>query len=344
MGAEIPFNAQPPLTLLARDRAAYGLLCRILTASHTGRPKGQPALEWSEFLKLLERPESEGLIALLPEEWGPGTDGLITLRDFFPDRLFQALIRALDGKDAQRTGRALAMRRELGIPIVATNDVHYHVRERRMLQDVVTSIREGTPLSQAGTRLFPNAERYLKSPDEMRELFQDLPEAIENTVKIADLCTFSPSELRYRYPSEWLPKGESAQGYLARLVLEGERRRYPGGTPDDVQRQIKHELELIDKMRFADYFLTIWEITDFARKQDILFQGRGSAANSVVCYCLGITAIDPIRMNLLFERFISVERGEPPDIDVDFENGDVKKSSSIFTKNTDAIAPPWFRP
>ncbi|MGZ3689833.1 MAG: error-prone DNA polymerase, partial [Bdellovibrionota bacterium] len=195
-----------------------------------------------------------------------------------------------------------------------------HVRERRELQDAITAIRENEALDRVGRRLFPNGERYLKSGAEMADLFSDLPEALENTVELADRCSFSPGELRYYYPSEWIPAGESAQSYLTKLVWKGAEWRYPEGVPEDVRRQIGHELALIAQLQYADYFLTIYEIVEYARAREILCQGRGSAANSVVCYCLAITAIDPVRMNLLFERFLSVERDEPPDIDVDFEH------------------------
>jgi error-prone DNA polymerase len=187
------------------------------------------------------------------------------------------------------------------------------------MHDVLCSIREGKPMSEMGTDLFSNAERYLKSPAQMQKLFSDLPDVLARTVEIAQACQFSPAELRYQYPSEWIPEGETAQSHLEKLVWQGASLRF-GKVPDDVRKQLVHELELTKQLSFADYFLTIWEIVDFARKREILCQGRGSAANSAICYCLGITAIDPVKMNLLFERFISAERNEPPDIDVDFEH------------------------
>ncbi len=318
VGAEVPFDEdRPPITLLARDRAAYGLLCRTLTAAHADRPKGEPVLRWLEFLSLMERPESRGLVAL-PEP-GPRAE-IATLRDVFSDRLFLPVSRHLDGLDRQRLERARELAREHGCRLVAVNDVRAHLPDRRKLQDVFTALRHRVPLSDAGRRLHSNAERYLKSPARMARLFADLPDALRATVDIAESCVFSPSELRYRYPSEWIPAGETAHEYLTRLTCEGAARRYPAGAPDAVRRQLAHELGLIGELGFADYFLTIWEIVEFARGRGILCQGRGSAANSAVCYCLGITAIDPVRMNLLFERFISAERGEPPDIDVDFEH------------------------
>ena len=307
------------LHLLAKDRSGYGLLCRLLTASHEGQAKGRALLSWSRFLELMGEPSSAGLIALIrtpTQELFP----YAALSGLFPGRIYLALARVLDGGDRVRTEQTVELSRKFQLPIIATNDVHFHLRPRRVLHDVLTAIRENTCLDQIGRRIFSNSERYLKSPREMKALFADMPEALSNTLRVAEQCSFSPSELRYYYPSEWIPIGETAQSYLTRLTWKGAEGRYPAGIPEDVTHQLLHELELIEKVRFADYFLTIWEIVEFARTRKILCQGRGSAANSAVCFCLGITAIDPVRMNLLFERFISVERGEPPDIDVDFEH------------------------
>ncbi len=315
VGADLAIQGQPRLTLLARDRAAYGLLCRIITESHHDRPKGEAALEISKLAEFLNRPAAQGLLAL-PDA---GSD-YIFLKEHFPQRVFLPLLRALDGWDLQRTQNILNLRKEFGFPIIATNDVHYHIPHRQKLQDVLTTIREKTTLSKAGYKLFPNGERFLKSPKEMQKLFNDLPEALSETMAIAESCTFCPSELRYRYPSEWIPAPHTAQSYLAELAWAGAKKRYKGDLPTSVSDPIQHELRLIKKMNFADYFLTIYDIVKFARSQNILCQGRGSAANSVICYCLAITAVDPVRMGLLFERFISEERNEPPDIDVDFEH------------------------
>ncbi len=324
-GAEVILaDALPPITFLARDRKGYGLLCRMLTAAHADKPKGEARLTWAELTDFLSRPESRGLIAL-PEpapfdsESGLGLD-YGALSDLLKDRLYLPLWRHLDEGGAGRTEQALALSHRYNAPIVATNDVHYHAPERRRLQDVLTATREGVALKRGGHRFFSNAERYMKSPRQMKNLFRDLPEALSNTLEAAERCTFSPSELRYRYPSEWIPALHTAQSYLTQLTWEGAEGRYPAGIPSDVRAQLEHELRLIESLAFADYFLTIWEIVDYARSKKILCQGRGSAANSAVCYCLGITAIDPVRMNLLFERFLSAERGEPPDIDVDFEH------------------------
>lgn len=315
-GASLALENSPRLTLLVRHRKGYGLLCRILTASHAGKEKGQASLRFEELRELLNAfPEgADGLIALAP------LDGdFLRLRPLFP-RLYVTLHRLRDGFEDRNTEKALWIRQRWSIPIVATNDVHYHESARQPLQDALTAVRESAPLQKLGHKLFPNGERRLKSYSEMRALFSDLPEALEATMEIADQCSFCPSELRYRYPSEWIPKPHTAQTYLEKVTWKGARERYGENIPEDVATQLKREFALIAKLGFPDYFLTIYDIILFAREKDILFQGRGAAANSVVCYCLGITAIDPVRMSLLFERFISEERNEPPDIDVDFEH------------------------
>jgi error-prone DNA polymerase len=243
-----------------------------------------------------------------------------SLFDLFAGQCYLPMVRYLDGRDRERHAQVLSLAERFSLPIVASNDVYFHVRERKKLQDVLLSIRDTRPLEQMGYRLFPNAERCLKSPQEMERLFASHPQFLLKTFEVAERCRFQLSELRYYYPSEWIPQGFSAQQYLEKLVWAGANKRYSGLVPENVERQIHHELDLISQMHFADYFLTIYDVVEFARSQKILCQGRGSAANSVVCYVLGITAIDPVKMNLLFERFISVERGEPPDIDVDFEH------------------------
>ncbi|OQW49138.1 MAG: hypothetical protein A4S09_03485 [Proteobacteria bacterium SG_bin7] len=313
VGADLNIENHPRLTLLAQNRKAYGVLCKIITESHRDKPKGNAAIELEKLLAMAT--ETHGLICL-PEE----KSNYEILKENFNERLFLPLTRLKDGKDKKRTDDILEVARRLDLQIVATNDVHFHAPDRRKLQDVLTSIRETTPLTELGFKLFSNGERYLKTPLEMRDLFKDFPNAIHNTLKIAESCTFSPSELKYRYPSEWIPEGHSSQSYLEELTWKGAKEKYTGEIPLEVIKVLRHELGLIKKLQYADYFLTIYEIVDWARKERILCQGRGAAANSVVCYVLGITAVDPIRLNLLFERFISEERHEPPDIDVDFEH------------------------
>lgn len=313
VGADIRLLDHPRITLLAKDRAAYATLCRLITRCHQDRDKTDPGISLKNFCQQI--PESSGLVALPAE-----ASNYKMLKDLFDKDLYIPLGRFLDGYDQFRTMCAMKISEEFQLPIVATNDVHFHKKNRRKLQDAMTAVREGTSLERAGFRLYSNGERYLKSAFQMRQLFKDMPEAVTRTLEVAEKCSFCPSELRYRYPSEWIPRAHSAQSYLEELTWSGATQRYPRGTPDAVKAQIHHELDLINKMQYADYFLTIYDIVDFANKKDILCQGRGSAANSVVCYCLGITVIDPVRMNLLFERFISAERDEPPDIDVDFEH------------------------
>ncbi len=316
----------PRLRLLARDRAAYGVMCRILTRSHADKPKGEASLRLAELDEELKRLGAQGLIAV-PEEGAWDPEALAVYRDrFTADRLFLPLSRFLDGRDVERVRATTEAAKRFGLRCLATNEVHFHTKERKPLHDLLTGVRENTPLPEIGYRVFSNCERRLKSPAEMARLFRDHPDALKATLDIADSCTFSPRELRYRYPSEWIPPEKTAQGWLEELTWKGAEWRYSreqggsGVVPADVRKQLEHELSLIQQLQFADYFLTIWDIVEYARSRAILCQGRGSAANSAVCYCLGITAIDPVRMNLLFERFLSVERGEPPDIDVDFEH------------------------
>jgi error-prone DNA polymerase len=316
-GAELTLLDKPPITLLAQDRAGYGLLCRMLTAAHADKPKGEAGMEWPQFLAFAQEPAAKGLTVMTKVEQGIQFE---ILNELFKGRYYLTLSRHLLNDDRNKNRETLEISQKFGVPIVACNDVLFHKPKRRMLQDVMTCIREGATLKTAGYKLSPNGERYIKTPAQMAQLFADMPDALHRTMEIAERCTFSFSEIRYRYPSEWIPKGISAQNYMEELVWKGAKWRYPEGTPENVVIQLKHEMGLVEQLQFADYFLTIYEICEFARSRNILFQGRGSAANSVVCYCLGITSIDPVRMKLLFERFISVERNEPPDIDVDFEH------------------------
>ncbi len=322
-GCELRLKGHLSITLLAKDRKSYGVMCRILTAAHQGKEKGKGELSIPELIAFLDQAEASGLFALCQvteKNHFPLLTHLPLLKEALGDRLFLSLSHYLDGMDDERTQRALSASTKHGLRIVATNDVHYHVPERRQLQDVLTCIREGVTLKTAGFKLFPNEERYLKSPLQMCSLFRELPDAIQATLDIAERCHFSLSELSYQYPSEWIPHGYTAQRYLEELVWRGAYSRYKGMIPIEVEKQIFHELQLIQKMNYSDYFLTVYDIVDFAKKNQIYCQGRGSAANSIVCFCLGITVIDPVKMTLLFERFMSEDRGEPPDIDVDFEH------------------------
>lgn len=317
VGSELTFFDHPNLTLIATNRASYGFLCRIITQSKVGKEKGEGNLYLDDFLQRISSERDKQFIAL------PRMDkkcDLSKLKSVFNENIYLPLTFYLDGRDKKRVSTLVGHSKKFEIPLVATNDVEYHLKERKVVQDVLVSVRETKSLEKVGFKLRSNAERYIKSFSQMQRLYSDFPNALELTTQIANACSFCPSELKYRYPSEWIPEQFNAQSYLEFLVWKLAPHRYPNGMSDKVRAQLTHELKLISELMYADYFLTIYDIVDFARKREILCQGRGSAANSVVCYALGITAIDPIQMNLLFERFISAERGEPPDIDIDFEH------------------------
>lgn len=334
LGAELSLGPAPGrtqgLTLLAQGREGWSLLCRLLTASHAGQPKGQACLNFDELRGLAAEHPGCGQLLCLPRlatvaAWpeadaSAGLAELARLQGLFGAGLRLPLGRFQDGRDGLRTQRARDWSRALGLAVVAVGDVHYHQAGRQRLQDALICVREGIRLDEAGHRLFPNAGRHLRPPDERAALFSDWPEALANAAAAAESCCFSLDELRYRYPGEWVPEGLDSQGYLERRATEGAAWRYPQGVPAAVRTQLDHELAVVGRLGYADYFLTIDDLVAFARGRGILCQGRGSAANSVLCWCLGITSIDPISMGLLFERFLSQERAEPPDIDVDFEH------------------------
>ncbi len=333
-GAEVALeegDARGGLVLLARDRTGWALLCRLLTLSHAGRPKGSAGLAWGDFAAAVAAHPGRGALLALPRGAGLGEGFLegapggppgahARLLGLFGEGLRVPVGRFLDGLDARRTAAARALCAGLGLRPVAVGDVHYHEPGRRRLHDALVCVREKVPLAEAGWALSGNSERHLREPGRLEALFADWPEAFEGAARAAGECSFSLDELRYRYPTEWVPRGRGALPHLARLALEGARRRYPNGVPREVHRQLAHELRVVGRLGHADYFLTIHELVAFARSRRILCQGRGSAANSALCWCLGITAVDPVRSGLLFERFMSEERGEPPDIDVDFEH------------------------
>ena len=326
-GARLVFRDAPDVLCLPTDRAAYGRLSRLLTLGRRRAPKGECHLDRAD---LADAAAGQILIALPPDEReGPTAwDALPAHLDAFRQialeghaaGLYLAAQHLYRGDDGKRLARLAALARRHGLPLVATNDVLYHSPDRRPLQDVLTCIREHCSIHDAGWRLAANAERHLKPPAEMARLFRDHADAVARTMAIADRCRFSLAELRYEYPEEIAETGCTAQETLVRLTWAGAAERYPDGVPDPVRHQLQHELDLIGELDYAPYFLTVQDIVRFARSQDILCQGRGSAANSAVCYVLGITAVDPARADLLFERFVSTERKEPPDIDVDFEH------------------------
>jgi len=305
------------------DRAAYGRLCRLLTLGNRRAEKGDCRFSFDEMLgasegQMLIAMPSDGMPPEVPS--GAFADRLAALAQAAPGRVFLAGSHRHRGDERRRLGRLAEWGARLGAPLVAVSDALYHVPGRRPLQDILACIRAGCTLREAGYRLEANAERHLKAPAVMARLFADHPEALARTVEIAQACGFSLDQLRYEYPDEPVPPGRTPQGYLADKVHERARWRYPDGIPEAIARTIADELALIAKMDYARYFLTLFDIVEFARSRGILCQGRGSAANSVVCYCLGITAVDPTEIRLLFARFISENRAEPPDIDVDFEH------------------------
>jgi error-prone DNA polymerase len=358
VGVRLVFvDGTPDILAYPTDRVAYGRLCRLLSTGKLRGPKGgcllvlDDLLKWQEGLLLVLLPPHSGRTKLMggppqrfwnnnlarqDEEVGEIPHEIYasnlragladiqpvieSLRGAAPGRLWLGVSMLHRGDDRRRLREWQHLAHVAGIPLLATNDVLYHCPERRELQDVVTCIREHVPLDHAGYLIEANAERHLKPPHAMAELFREAPDAIAETIRFANRITFSLDQLKYNYPEEPMPKGKTAQQHLHDIAWEGAARRYGDVIPDKVRETLEKELALIAKMEIAPYFLTVHDIVSFAKSQNILCQGRGSAANSAVCYVLGITAVDPMQIDLLFERFISEERKEPPDIDVDFEH------------------------
>jgi error-prone DNA polymerase len=313
---------------LAQNRDGYGNLCELITLARTrgGVEKGSYILRMADFTSSTSlEPSLRGmpncLALLVPRiSTDPGTflQQARWLKAAFPERAWLAMTMLMHAEDAHQRALIEQVAEKAGLPIVATGDVCMHVRSRKLLQDTLTAIRLCRSVAECGFDLAPNAEQHLRSRLRLANLYP--PAALAETIRIADLCKFSLNELRYEYPDELVPAGETPQSYLRKETYIGANRRFPKGIPIKVQEQLEYELELIADMAYEPYFLTVYDIVRFARENHILCQGRGSAANSAVCYCLGITEVDPARGNLLFERFISKERNEPPDIDVDFEH------------------------
>ncbi len=321
VGSEVTIDDGTSIVLLCRDREGYANLCRLVSKGRLRCEKGSSQVSWAEVCE-----HARGLLALwggerslLVGEHDPGAMGGM-LRDAFGDALYAMAARHLRAEEVPQEARLRERAARFGASVVAANEVLYHNPSRRDLQDVMTCIRHGVALENAGRVLRPNAEHALKAPIAFARLFHDDPAAVARTLEVAERCTFSMSDLRYRYPSERLPDGTTSIEWLRRLSFEGASRIYGGAVPTDVGAQLEKELAVIEKLDYAGYFLTMWEVVRWCREREILCQGRGSAANSAVCFCLGITAIDPVRMGLLFERFISLERAEPPDIDLDIEH------------------------
>ncbi|MEP3438047.1 MAG: error-prone DNA polymerase [Hoeflea sp.] len=317
-------DTTPDILVWPEDRAAYAHLCELLTTGKRRAPKGECHLTLDDLLT-----HGEGLLmAVVVPAGTPGAQldfVLERLRDAFPDHLHLAVSRAYGCADQHHMARLARLAHRHDLPLVAIGDVLYHAPERRPLQDVLTCIRQGRTLATIGTRLEANAERHLRSHSDMLHLFKGFEPAVAQAATLFQRIRFSLDELRYQYPdapmfAELGPKPLPAQEALEKLTAIGLKKRYPEGAPKKVLKAIAHETRLIKKLEYAPYFLTVYDIVRFARSQNILCQGRGSAANSAVCYCLEITEVDPGKVDLLFERFISEERNEPPDIDVDFEH------------------------
>jgi len=305
------------------DRLAYGRLCRLLTRGNTKTKSGQKGECQLTFADILSASEGQMLIVLPPDVLtSTFSERLAALACTAPGRTFLAGVHRHRGDEPRRLGLLDDLGRRTKAPLVAVNDVHYHTPERRPLADLVICIREKCTIAEAGFKLSVNAERHLKPPAEMARLFAAFPDAIARTIEITKACQFSLGDLRNEYPDEPVPPGKTAQQHLEYLAWQGARRRYPDGIPRDISDTLVEELAMIARLDYARYFLTVHDVVAFARNlpEPILCQGRGSAANSVVCYCLGITQVNPATIKLLFARFISEKRGEPPDIDVDFEH------------------------
>jgi error-prone DNA polymerase len=317
VGCRLDLSGSESVLVYPTDRGSYARLCRLLSLRKKRAGKAKCDLAWADLVAY-----GEGLIAVLVPDQADQDCALRLrrLREAFGDRGYVALSLRRRPNDQLLLFELSNLATSMRVPTIVTNDVLFHEPRRRILQDVVTCIRHNVTIDELGDRRERHTDRYLKSPEEMHRLFVRYPEALARTVEIVDRCSFSLDELAYQYPEERADPSLTPQETLENLTWEGAAWRYPEGLPDDVLKTLRHELDLIEKLRYAPYFLTVHAIVRFARSKDILCQGRGSAANSAVCYVLGITSIDPARNDLLFERFVSEERHEPPDIDVDFEH------------------------
>ena len=318
VGARLDLVNFPSLLCLPTTRNAYGRLTALLTTGKRRALKDQCKIYYSD---LIENSTDQILVILPPRVISyEFLEYLKILSKNSPEHCYLAANYQYDGNDENKIAQLAELSSLSNVPLVASNDVYYHIPERRVTQDILTCIREKCTIEQAGFKLKANAERYLKPPNEMIRLFSAYPEAIVHTTEIANRCCFSLDELEHCYPKESSKNGLPAFERLVQLSNEGAQKQYPDGVPTKICAQLNHELQLIKQLNYAPYFLTVYEIVRFAKSQNILCQGRGSAANSSVCYFLGITAVDPSQIELLFERFISSARNEPPDIDIDFEH------------------------
>lgn len=317
VGAELTLTDALPTVVWASDRPSYARLCRLLTLGRRRAEKGDCQLTWNDLAQ-----HAEGLlVGVAPKTPHCPANLLAKYYEAFSDRCYLLAGLHRHGDDVDRLAAYAKLSQQTGLPLVAAGDVYYHIPERQPLHDVLTAIRHGVTIDEAdGQSLLTNGEHHLRSRLDLEQLYRNFPEALARTVEIANRCQFSLDELRYEYPDELVPKGKKPFQWLEALVQRGAEQRYPESVPAKVRQTLHKELALIKKLNYEAYFLTVWDLVRFARSQGILCQGRGSAANSAVCYCLGVTSVDPAQSDLLFERFISEERGEPPDIDIDFEH------------------------
>src|SRR5882672_11188848 len=313
IGSEIRLQDGPRLVLLATDREGYGNLSELITRGRRRTKKGGYSLCRDD----LDGGLPACLILLVPDG-KRDAEHARSIAERFAGRAWIAAELLQGPDDRARLAGLRELSKIYGLPLAAAGDVHMHVRSRRPLQDTLTAIRMRTTVQACGHALHPNAERHLRLRMRLAQIYP--AELLAETVRIAERCHFSLEELRYEYPEELVPDGETPSGHLRKLTEKGLARRFPDGVPGEIRKLIEHELALIAELKYEPFFLTVYDVFEFARAKKILCQGRGSAANSAVCYALGITEIDPARMNGLFERFVSRERREPPDIDVDFEH------------------------
>ena len=314
VGSEVQLADGPKLVLLVETAQGYTRLCQLLTLARRRAKKGTYRLLRDDFADA----SNDGLLTLwIPPASIETADGA-WIKCAFPERAWLAVELHRGPDDASRLAQLRAIGTQLDMPLVASGDVHMHVRGRRALQDTLTAIRHRTTVDEAGFKLFPNGGRHLRTRRALAAIYP--ADLLEESIRIAARCTFSLEELHYEYPHELVPDGHTAASWLRELTEAGARTRWADGVPDKARALIEHELALISELHYESYFLTVHDLVRFARSEEILCQGRGSAANSAVCYVLGVTEIDPARMNMLFERFVSRERNEPPDIDIDFEH------------------------
>ncbi len=313
-GTEMTLDEGMKVVLLATGRKSYGAISSLITAGRRRSRKGAYSLLRAD----LEEVCGEGILALLVPGENPDPEHARWIAGRCAGRAWIAAELLCGPNDRARLATLRELAAASGLPLAAAGDVHMHVRSRRRLQDALTAIRLGTPVSRCGRNLFPNGERHLRLRARLAQLYP--PELLAETVRVAERCNFSLDELRYEYPQELVPGNETPSSWLEKLVAQGLNWRFPSGVPQKVQELVEHELALIAELGYEAFFLTVHDVVRFARSREILCQGRGSAANSAVCYALGITEVDPGRMSMLFERFVSRERNEPPDIDVDFEH------------------------